>query len=1106
MSKLIEYFVRFPIWSNAIIAIFVVAGLVAFFSLKMSFFPEDSNRTVIIQVVYPGASPEEMEEGVTLKVEDAMRGIEGIDEIKSVSSENLASVNIKWVEGYDEDRFLADVKNAVDRISSFPVDAEKPVVYKQPDLGRAVTVVLTGDTDLNTLKEKAELVEDEFLASGLISQVSLSGFPAREISIEVSEDQLTRYGLTIAQISNGVRINNTNITGGSIRSREEEILIRANAKGYTPEELGGITLISNKDGNRILLRDVASSITEQFAESPNKTMFNGKPALSISVNKLITEDLIDITNYVEEYAEEFNYSNDLIQMEYVSDSSIGLRQRLNLLVNNGVIGLILVLFALGFFLSFRLSFWVAFGIPFSFLGMFVVVGMLGVTINMLSLFGMILAIGILVDDGIVVGENIFSHIEKGKSPLRAAVDGSMEVLPSVFTSVATTIIVFSAFFFLSGDIANFLRDIAIIMVASLAFSLVECTLVLPSHLSHAANQKKPPRFRKYFDAIIDFLKLKLYGLAMGFILRNRAATLFIPVFLFLVTMGLMNGGIIQSTFFPFIEGDQTSISLVMKPGTREMVVEGHILDMEKKVWELNDHLADSLGVDSIIKNTRIEIGSGLGESGSHAATLNIALLEGEERPIPSDGIERMLRARIPVVAGSEKMVIGGARTFGKPISVSLIGRDLATLESAKEMLKEELRSFSVLKDIIDNEQVGKREVQIELKPRAYALGLTHGDVASQVRQGFFGAEAQRLQKGDDEVRVWVRYPESGRMDLGRLEEMKIKTALGESYPFTEVANYSIGRGIVAINHYDGAREIKVEADLADQSVAVSPLFDEIKADVIPKVLEAHPGVRVEYLGQAQRQQELMADAPLVFAIALFLMFLILTLTFRSLPQALTMIPLIMLGLMGAIWGHGIHGKPISLLSMFGLLAVTGIVINDAVVFVSKFNLNLKEGMKVKSAVVSAGLARFRPILLTSITTVAGLYPLILAQSRQAQFLIPMAISVVYGVLFGTLFILLFLPAILLALNELRWLLHWFWTGEKVAHELVEPAVREMMRQKDHNVEFSGAYIPGGNPPPIESLQHGDSYNGGNGGGGHNGGNVSQDDPDLSSEDSQSYQS
>ena len=1053
ISRLIEYFVRYPIWSNAIIVVFLVAGLVSFFGLKMSFFPEDSSRTVNVQVAYPGASPEEMEEGVTLKVEDAMRGIEGIEEIKSVSQENLASINIKWKEGYDEDRFLADVKNAVDRINSFPVDAEKPVVYKQPDLGSAASMVLTGDADLNELKEIAERIEDEFLASGFISQVSLSGFPEREISIEVSEDQLLRYGLTMSQVANAVRRNNTNITGGSIRSREEEILIRADAKGYSADEIGAITLISNPDGTRILIRDVTTNISERFAESPNKTEYNGKPAVSIQVQKLISEDLIKITNYLKEYRAEFNAKNSIAQLEMVNDQSVGLRQRLSLLLNNGGLGLILVLFALGFFLSFRLSFWVAFGIPFSFMGMFVVASFAGVTINMLSLFGMILAIGILVDDGIVVGENIFSHIEKGKSPLRAAIDGTIEVLPSVFTSVMTTIIVFSAFFFMVGDIANFLRDVAVIMVSSLAFSLVECTLVLPSHLSHAAKQKKTPRFRKFFEGILDYLKYKLYAPAMRFVLKYRGATLFFPIFCFLVTMGLMNGGIIESTFFPNIEFDQTSVAMAMKPGTREMEVEGHMKRIEKEAWELNEFLLDSLGVDSVLKNTQLTMGSGLGENGSHAATLNIALVEGQEKGIGISDFEKMLRKRIPIIPEAEKMVIGGRRTFGKPISISLISQDLKTLESAKEQLKEELKSYSALKDIIDNEQVGKREVRIELNPRAYSLGLTHGDVAQQVRQGFFGEEAQRLQKGDDEVRVWVRYPESGRIDLGRLDEMKIKTLTGETYPFAEVASYSIERGIVAINHYDGAREIKIEADLSDPDIAVTPLFEEIKTTTIPLVLDAHPGVRVEYLGQAQRQAELFSNVPLVFGLALFLMFLLLTLTFRSLPQALIMLPLIMLGLMGAIWGHGIHGIPVSILSMFGLLAVTGIVVNDAVVFVAKYNLHLREGMKVEDAVVQAGIDRFRPILLTSITTVAGLYPLVLETDRQAQFLIPMAITVVYGVLFGTLFILFFLPSILMALNEFRRFLYRFWEGEPIEAELIEPTVREKIRQQEHNSFF-----------------------------------------------------
>lgn len=1049
IAKLIEYFVRYPAWSNATIVFFVVTGGLALFGLKMSFFPEASNRLAIVEVAYPGASPEEMEEGVTLKIEDALKGTEGVEEITSQSLENFAQVSVKWVEGENEDRFMADVKNAVDRINSFPADAEKPVVYKQKDLGQAITLVLTGDVDLFKLKQTAEDIEDELLASPYISQVTVSGYPSREISIEVSEDQLLRYGMTFSEVANAVRLNNTNITGGSIRAKEEEILIRADAKGYTEDELGEIILRTNPDGSQILLSDVASQIDERFSESPNKSLFNGKPSVTINVQKLIEEDIIMITNYVKAYLADWNQYRTDMKLVVQNDQSKGLRERLTLLIENGVMGLLLVLLALGLFLSTRLSFWVAWGIPFSFLGMFLVAFLVGITINMLSLFGMILAIGILVDDGIVVGENIYSHFEKGKTPVRAAIDGSMEVLPSVFTSVITTIIVFSTFFFLTGRIGEFLREIAVVMVATLAFSLVECTLVLPAHLSHARKEGKKNRLRRSLEKFIDYLRYTVYGKVLNFFLNKRHAVIFIPIFFIFITQGFFSGGFIQGTFFPFIESDASSVSLVMKPGTRESVVEEELLRINGLVWELNEELKDSTGVDSIIQNTRITIGSGGGETGGHTGTLDIQLLEGEARPLRSDAIERMLKAKVGDVPEAEKFIIGGRQVFGKPVSVSLIGKDLATLESANDMLKDELSKFAVLRDVTDNRQVGKREIQIELRSKAYTLGLTHGEIARQVRQGFFGEEVQRLQKGTDEVRVWVRYPESGRVDVGRLEQMRIKTATGDSYPFSEVATYSIERGITTINHYDGAREIRVEADLSDQSTPVSPLFEEIKADVIPQVLAAHPGVRVEYLGQAQRQAELFSNAPVVFGVAIFLMFLILSLTFRNLPQALLLAPMIMLGIVGALWGHGIHGKPVSLLSIYGLLAVSGIVINDAVVLMAKYNQNLKQGMPVQKAAFDAGISRFRAILLTSITTVAGLYPLILAQSRQAQFLIPMAISVVYGVLFGTLFILLFFPAMILLLNDLRFLWSWLYNGIRPNREQIEPAVVEEEKIKKY---------------------------------------------------------
>jgi multidrug efflux pump subunit AcrB len=846
MKRLIGYFVRYPIWSNAVIAVFVVGGLLAYFGIKKSFFPETPSRLVIIQVAYPGASPEEMEEGVVLKVEEALNGIVGVDQITSVSSENTASINVEGKQGYDPDLLLQDVKNAVDRINSFPVDAEKPVVYLRRNLGRAITLVLTGKTDLFSLKTAAEHIEDDFLAQDFISQVTVSGFPTREISIEVSEDQLLRYGMTFDEVARAVRINNTDITGGAIRGKEEEILIRADAKGYTPEALEPIIVRTNPDGTQIRLGQVVDNITERFAESPEKTLFNGQNAVSINVQKLVEEDILEITDWVKGYVEDFNRRGDGLKLVVTNDQSESLKERLNLLVDNGLIGLVLVLFALGFFLNLRLSFWVAWGIPFSFLGMFFVAFMVGITINMISLFGMILVIGILVDDGIVVGENIFTHLERGKSPARAAIDGAMEVLPSVFTSVTTTIIIFCTFFFLGGRIGEFIMEMAIVVIASLAFSLVECTLVLPAHLAHAKPKKKGETrgIRRFTEKIIDFQKEKIYGPALRFSLRHRYLMLAVPFTLILIIVGMFQGGLIQSTFFPFIESDESQINLVMKPGTREQVVEAHLARIEDKIWDLNAHLMDSLGTDSMIVSAKMDIGSADGEIGGHTGSLEVSFMEGEGRPLRSDQLENLIRKTVGSIPDAEKLTVGGRRIFGKPVAISLIGNNLEALESANEMLKSELANFAALKDIKDNKAAGKREVRLELKPKAYNLGLTHGEVARQVRQGFFGEEVQRLQKGSDEVRVWVRFPGEGREDLGNLDEMRIKTVTGESYPFPEIANYTIERGVVAINHYNGMREIKVEADLADQSAAVSPILAEVKSEVVPAVLAAHPGVRV----------------------------------------------------------------------------------------------------------------------------------------------------------------------------------------------------------------------------------------------------------------------
>lgn len=1066
MRSLVEFFVRYRIWSNALLILIVLFGFVGFQTMNKSFFPETESRTILIQVVYPGASPQEMEEGVVLKVEESLKGIEGVDEILSVSQENLATVTVNGVRGYDVEELLQDVKNSVDRINSFPVDAEKPVVYIRKNTDRVMAMVLQGEVDLLTLKKQTELIEDEFLASGIMSQVSINGYPDREISIEISESDLNRYSLTFSQVANAIRINNTDITGGSIKTNEEELLIRANAKSYDAEGIGAIVIRSNPDGSLLRVRDVATNLEAQFADVPNKTLFNGQNAVTIRVQKLVTEDILEITDWLRDYVKDFNQSHSNMQLIITSDRSEGLMQRLNLLIENGLIGLLLVLVALGLFLSLRLSFWVAWGIPFSFLGMFFVASLAGVTINMISLFGMILVIGILVDDGIVVGENIYSHIEKGKSPARAAIDGSMEVLPAVFTSVSTTILFFGTFFFLQGRIGEFILEMAIVVIACLAFSLVECTFILPAHLGHKQSRSwlmklfyslfpkvekmKAPKFawRRYVENAIDFLRIKMYGSLLRLTIRYRYIAIAFSLSLFIITLGLMNGGYIGQTFFPFIDSDQTTINLALKPGTRENVTESYLEKIQEKVWELNQEMRQEFSLeDSLIVSTRLDIGSGGGESGGHAGTLEVSFLRDEGRILDSGELEKRIREKMPRIAEAEKFTVGGRRIFGKPVSISLVGRNLSELEAAKEDLKDSLRAFSALKDITDNNVAGKREIKIELKPDAYVLGLSHGEIARQVRQGFFGEEAQRLQIGKDEVKVWVRYPEKDRVTVGNLDQMKIKTLTGQEYPFSKVASYKIERDIVAINHYNGAREIKIEADLADQNTPVPPILEDVKSRVIPAILGQYAGVKIVYSGQEKESQEFGASARTALSVVFLLVILVISLTFRSLPQAITVLLMIPLGIMGAAWGHGIEGKPLSILSSYGLLALSGIVINDAVVLVAKYNRLLKEGVKLKEAAWQAGVSRFRAILLTSVTTVAGLYPLILAKSRQAQFLIPMAISVAYGVLIGTFFILTVFPPLLVVLNDIRVFLVWFFTGKVPEREIHEPSVKELDWEK-----------------------------------------------------------
>ena len=1064
MRKVVETFVKYPILANIIIAITAIGGIVALVNTNQSFFPTTTSRSISINVALPGASPEEMEEGVTQKVEEAIDNIVGIDEIRSTSRENVASINVSTLKGYDIDEIYTEIKNAVDAINSFPVSAEKPVIFKNKPQSTAQWVAVVGDVDLMTLKNFSEDIEDELLASGNISQINILGYNPREISIEVSEDNLRRFGLTFDQVAGAIRANNRDISAGSIKSTEEEILIRSKAKETDAELIGDIILRSNPDGSNLLVRDVAS-VQEQWTDAPNHWTINGKRAVWLEIRKLENEDLEAISTYINSYADEFNAENDVVEMVVAFNFFDYLSQRIDMLTRNGLLGLLLVLISLGTFLSLRLSLWVAWGIPASFLGMFIIGSFVGLTINMISLFGMILVIGILVDDGIVIAENIYSHFEKTKNPVTAAVNGTMEVLPAVATSVTTTIVAFTPLLILTGGF-EFLKDMAIVVIASLAFSLMEAFFVLPAHLrskSVLSVKKEGTRSYKIRGAInrfIDFMRYKIYGRMLRVTMKYKVISAAVVIGLFPLTAGLLGGGFIQSTFFPQIPFASFNLNLAFKPGTPEARVQEYLLDFEDEIWKVNEDLKEETGKDIILFTF-----SGTGntfdgsEQGTHAGGINIFHEELDGTGINSFDIINRIREKIGEVPEAEKFSIGAGNRFGKPVAIRMMGTNIDELNGAKEFLKEELRKVPDLKEVQDNVQLGRREMLFDLTPEAFFLGMTHDDITRQIRQGFFGEEVQRLQKGKDEVRVWVRYPGTGRLNIGQLEEMKIKSADQKSYPLTALADYRTERGIAGIRHYDGTREVTVDAELVDPFAEVPPIVANVQNNIVPRLQANFPGVKIDYGGQSQQSQRAQREIGLFFGGAFVVITFLIMITFRSFYQTVLVMAMIPLGWIGASYGHGIEGHPISLLSAWGMIALSGVIINDAVVFLAKYNTLIKEGQLVEEAAFNAGIARFRPIILTSITTVLGLYPLIMEKSFQAQFLIPMAISVAYGVLIGTFIILLFFPVLIVLFNDVRRYMKWAWVGgERPGREDVERVVIDYKR----NLEFNESNGKGSN--------------------------------------------
>ena len=1038
MRGIINYFLNNTVAANLLMVFIFIMGIFGLLQLKTTFFPEQPSRIINIQLVYPGASPEEIEEGVVTKIEEKLIGVTGVKRTTSTSSENAGNIFVEVDRNFDPDIVLQDVKNSVDQISSFPRQLEPPVVFKNTQLSDAYIFSLSGKMDLKELKRIARIVEDDLLAIDGISRLQVSGFPEEEIEIAFREADMLSMGITFDEAVNAVAQTNLLSTGGIIKTEAEEFLIRAKNKNYYSDSFKEVIVKNSPSGGLVRLHQIAD-VLDKWEDSPSRTYVDAIPAVVITVHNTLEEDMFDNSQAAQDYLEDLKKRYPDLTITQIRDGKKYLNGRISFIKKNGLIGFFLVLGLLAMFLNVRLAFWVALAIPISFAGMFMAASLLGITINVITTFGMVVVIGILVDDGIVIAENIYQHYERGASPYEAALEGTMEVLPAVSSAILTTVIAFSVFFFIDGFLGDVFKELSIVVIFTLIFSLIEGMFILPAHIAHskALRANNGNAVTRFFDKVMDFMRKKLYGPILKFSMNFPIPTLAVCIASFMIMAGGFMGGFIKGTFFPFVQSDNFSVSLEMAAGTREAEVYRILQKVEAAAWEVNEELGEEFlgGKEKPILNIKRVVGPN-----AYEGKLDFYLLDGEKRDqIKNRMITNAIRKKLGPVPEANKLIFGLGNIFGDPVSISLLGANPTELTAAVLELKEELKKISDITDIEDSNKIGLKEVSLNLKPKAQSLGLTLGDIMRTVRQGFFGAEIQRLQRGVDEVKVWIRYKLEDRSSVKDLGDMRIRTASGQAIPLNQLVEFSTERGIVSINHIDGQREIRVSAGVANDKVSISDVNADIQSIILPRVLSKYPSVRVGIEGQARDNAETMASLPAVLGIAGLCMLFVIIITFSSVSQGLIVFMLLPFGLVGVGFGHWFLDLPVSLLSFLGVIALVGIFVNDALVFISTFNQKIKEGNTFTTSLYETGISRFRPITLTTVTTVAGLLPLLLEKSVQAQFLIPMAISVAYGLMIGTFFLLVLLPSLLVMANRMRVATTKLWTGQHIEAAHVEPS-------------------------------------------------------------------
>jgi len=1038
MKGAVDWFARNSVAANLLMVLIMAGGLFTAVTIKREVFPEFSLDMITVQVPYRGAAPEEVEEGVCIRVEEAIQGLDGIKRITSTASEGSGMVTIELEAGADVREVLDDVKSRVDAIETFPEETEKPIIQEITNRQQVINVAVHGQLDEVSLKSLAEQVRDDLSALPEITQVELANARPYEISIEVSETLLRRHGLTFDEVAQAVRRSSLDLPGGSVKTEGGEFLLRTKGQAYRGHEFESLVLITRTDGSHLALGDVAT-IVDGFEDTDQASRFEGDPALVIQVYRTGEQSAIEVSDAVHAYMETARARMPAsVSLTTLGDQAAVLKDRLSLLFRNGLTGFALVFIVLTLFLRFSLAFWVSLGIPISFLGALWLLPGFDVSVNMMSLFAFIVVLGILVDDAIIVGENIYTHQQRHGDRMRGAIEGTQEVATPVIFAVLTSVAAFAPMLFVPGVMGKMMVVMPLVVIPCLLFSLVESQLILPAHLSHGTM--RPPRdtwgerMRGRIDGGVKWFVDRVYRPSLETGIRMRYLTVAIGVATLVLTVGLVGGGWVRVVFMPPVDADFLSASVTMPQGTPVEVTEAAVQHMEDAADTLRAQVKAETGRE-LFKYTYGLVGSGAprlsggmgpgaqAAAASHLGGIFIELTNADERGIGSAEASNRWRELVGTIPDAVEVKFD-AELFmaGDPVNVQLTGADIDELRAAGDAVKARLAQYAGVYDIADSFREGKQEIKLGIEPTAEVLGLTLQDLGRQVRQAFYGEEAQRIQRGRDDVRVMVRYPESERRSVGDLENMRIRTPEGQEVPFSQVARVEPGRGFASIKRVDRQRALNVTAAVDQAITTPGDVVADLDTRVLPELLLEYPGVRHSFEGQQTEFRDSTGGLAQGFMIALMLIYLLLAVPLKSYAQPLIIMSAIPFGLVGATWGHLIMGMDISLLSMFGLVALAGVVVNDSLVMVDFINRFRSQLGSLGRAVREAGAARFRPILLTSLTTFFGLLPLMLETSLQAQFLIPMAISLAFGVIFSTFITLMLVPAGYIIIEDMKGLL------------------------------------------------------------------------------------